>query len=41
VTLLEGERSTALTGTRHLVRVALRLDRWRTLIWAVAVAGLT
>lgn len=30
-----------LTGTRHLVRVALRLDRWRTLIWAVAVAGLT
>ncbi|MEZ0446656.1 ABC transporter permease [Cellulomonas sp. ICMP 17802] len=30
-----------LAGTRHLVRVALRLDRWRTAIWAVAVAGLT
>ena len=31
----------ALSGTRGLVRVALRLDRWRTIIWAVAVAGLT
>ena len=30
-----------LAGTRGLVRVALRLDRWRTAIWAVAVAGLT
>lgn len=35
------ESSSELAGTRHLVRVALRLDRWRTLIWAVAVAGLT
>ena len=34
-------RGSELTGTRHLIRIALRLDRWRTLIWAVAVAGLT
>ena len=34
-------RSSELSGTRGLVRVALRLDRWRTAIWAVAVAGLT
>ena len=33
--------ATELAGTRGLVRVALRLDRWRTAIWAVAVAGLT
>ncbi|GEK22442.1 ABC transporter permease [Cellulomonas xylanilytica] len=33
--------SSELAGTRGLVRVALRLDRWRTLVWAVAVAGLT
>jgi ABC-2 type transport system permease protein len=36
MTVVESER----TGTRELVRVALRLDRWRTLVWAVAVAGL-
>lgn len=31
----------ALVGTRGLVRVALRFDRWRILVWSVAVAGLT
>lgn len=36
-TLVDSE----LSGTRGLVRVALRLDRWRTVVWAVAVAGLT
>ena len=30
-----------LSGTSGLVRVALRMDRWRILVWAVAVAGLT
>ena len=34
-------RSSELAGTRGLVRAALRLDRGRTTIWAVAVAGLT
>ena len=32
---------TELSGTRGLVRTALRLDRWRIVIWSVAVAGLT
>jgi ABC-2 type transport system permease protein len=36
-----GAPSGELSGTVGLVRVALRLDRWRTLVWAVAVAGLT
>ncbi|WP_028046115.1 ABC transporter permease [Cellulomonas sp. URHE0023] len=30
-------RSGALSGTRALVRVALRLDRFRTIIWAASV----
>ncbi|WP_315093186.1 anibiotic ABC transporter [uncultured Cellulomonas sp.] len=34
-------RGSELSGTPGLVRVALRLDRWRTVVWAVAVAGLT
>ncbi|ROS25966.1 ABC transporter permease [Cellulomonas sp. PhB150] len=31
----------ALAGTRGLVRLALRADRWRIVIWSVAVAWLT
>lgn len=31
----------ALVGTGALVRVALRFDRWRVVVWSVAVAGLT
>ncbi|AEE47618.1 ABC transporter permease [Cellulomonas fimi] len=34
-------RSGALVGTGGLVRVALRFDRWRILVWSLAVAGLT
>ncbi|MBO3085114.1 ABC transporter permease [Cellulomonas fengjieae] len=33
--------SNELAGTGALVRAALRADRWRTVVWAVAVAGLT
>ena len=32
--------SSELAGTGALVRVALRADRWRIVVWAVAVAGL-
>ncbi|MBD8059330.1 anibiotic ABC transporter [Cellulomonas sp. JH27-2] len=31
----------ALTGTRPLLRLALRADRWRIVVWALAVAWLT
>lgn len=33
-------RDDPLVGTGALVRVALRFDRWRILVWAVAVAGM-
>jgi ABC-2 type transport system permease protein len=41
MTTVVDTRGSELSGTAGLVRVALRLDRWRTVIWAVAVAGLT
>ncbi|WP_421742359.1 ABC transporter permease [Cellulomonas sp.] len=41
MTTVVDARGSQLSGTAGLVRVALRLDRWRTAIWAVAVAGLT
>ena len=33
--------TSALTGTRPLLRLALRADRWRIVVWALAVAWLT